>query len=120
MKVIPRQTDNGFEAHQFTVEAREFVVRWTGGVFHGDADPRKWALLIHTGNGVAREAHLGNWIVRHVGHFDILTSDEFDRRYKRLDRPGNDVPANAPLTSSVRECGCTVSDGWRCPVHGSP
>lgn len=27
MKVIPRPADVGFEAHQFTVESREFVAR---------------------------------------------------------------------------------------------
>ncbi len=123
MKVVPRPQDNGFEAHQFTVESREFVVRWTDGIFHNDPDPRNWALLLHVGNGVANEAHLGDWIVRHAaGHFEILSCDQFDRRYERLDRAGNppDKPANPPRAkpaSAFADCGCSVVARVRCPAH---
>lgn len=64
-----------------------FIVSWTSGIFHGDADPRKWALLVHAGNGVAKEAHLGNWIVKTGIGFEVLLPEEFDRRYQRADRP---------------------------------
>lgn len=104
MKVIPRPQDNGFEAHQLTVENREFVVRWTGGIFHGDADPRQWRLALHAGSGLVRDAYLGNWIVRHLaGHFEVMTCDEFDRRYERIDRPGN--AANLKPVSPVTQGG---------------
>lgn len=94
MKVIPRPQDNGYDAHQFTVENRAFIVRWTDGIFHDDADPRDWELTVHGGNGVAIKARLGSWIVRKVIGFEVLSCDEFDRKYERLDRPGNVTPAN--------------------------
>lgn len=45
---------------------------------------------------------------KHRSRFPVPVSDEAD----------SSTVKPPPLTSSVRECGCTVSDGWRCPVHG--
>ena len=68
MRVAPRPNDAAyFEAHQLTFETCKFVVAWTEGLFHDDADPRNWRLVLHIGNGVAADAKLGNYIVKHTG-----------------------------------------------------
>lgn len=91
MQVEPIHHDIGHDARQLTVESHNDVIRWTGGVFHGSLDPRQWRLTVHVGGGFAADAVLGNWIVQHGSRFEVLTCDEFDRKYKRAewDRPGS-------------------------------
>lgn len=99
MRVVPRPQDAAyFDAHQLTFETCKFVVAWTEGIFHDSENPRDWELILHIGNGVAGIARLGNYIVRHTGFWEIMTCDEFDRRYVPLDRPGNSTENAANKT----------------------
>lgn len=109
MRVVPRPQDAAFfDAHQLTFETRKFVVAWTEGLFHDSENPRDWELILHIGNGVAGIARLGNYIVKHTGFWEILTCDEFDRRYVPLDRPGNspENAANVKPVSPLLQGGC--------------
>lgn len=99
MRVVPRPQDAAFfEAHQLTFETRALVVAWTGGIFHDSENPRDWELLLHVGDGLVGIARLGNYIVKHVGYWEILTCEQMDRRYAPVDRPGN--PADRPANPS--------------------
>lgn len=130
IKVVPRPHDAAFfESYQLTFETRKAVLAWTEGLFHDDADPRNWRLKLHIGNGVAADARLGNYIVKHTGYWEILTCDEYDRRYVPLDRPGNPLyqPANPPHHQQIyggtcirRECGCIMEVGEHCQIHVTP
>lgn len=103
MRVVPRPQDAAFsDAHQLTFETCKFVVAWTEGIFHDSENPRDWELILHIGNGVAGIARLGNYIVRHTGFWEIMTCDEFDRRYAPLDRPGCVVPMNGVASGIVQ------------------